>query len=331
VKILVTGASGFIGTNLVPRLVRLGHEVRTIGRANHPHAKFANMNIEHYHGDITNPEQVKNAAQGCDMVYHLAGLVSYKKRDVSRQYGTNVLGTRHVMEACLEAKVKRVVHTSSVAAMGLPKRGEIGTEEMEYNLSGRGLTYCDTKHEAELEVEKAFKDGLNVITLCPGIIFGEGDTHPHHHAIFAAMSKGSLIGVPAGGVTFSDINDVVDAHLACIDNGRFGERYAIVSANLSYKEAANVFAKIAGSRPPLFEIPGPLLVLAGNLSEDFLPSFGINPPLTRQNAWLCQHKIFFSSAKAESELGLKPTPFEETVRRTAPYYLGRPVAALARS
>ena len=325
-KILVTGASGFIGLNLVPQLVQLGHEVRTLGRASGPPAKLAHLKIEHHHGDITNPEQVKKAITGCEMVYHLAGLVSYKKKDAARQYGVNVLGTRNVMRACLEVGVKRVVHTSSVAAMGIPKNGEIGTEKIEYNLSGKGLNYCDTKHEAELEVIAAFKEGLNVIILCPGIIFGEGDTHPHHHAIFAAMSKGSMIGVPAGGVTFSDINDVVAAHIACLDKGTFGERYAIVSANLSFKEAASTFARISGAHSPLFKIPGPILVFAGMLSEDFLPNLGINPPLTRQNAWLSQHEIFFSSEKATEDLGVKFTSFDETIRRTAPYYLGRPIA-----
>jgi dihydroflavonol-4-reductase len=322
-KVLVTGASGFIGQNLVPRLVELGHEVRTFGRASQPPQALAKLRVEHARGDVTNPEQVNAAVKGCQFVFHLAGLVSYRKKDVARQYGVNVVGTRHVMQACLREKVGRVVHTSSVAAMGIPRRGEIGTEDIEYNLKGLGLAYCDTKHEAEIEVAKFYSNGLNVITLNPGIIFGEGDTHPHHHAIFTAMTKGWMIGVPPGGVTFSDINDVVGAYLSSLENGRAGQRYAIVSANLSFKEAAVTFAKLNGARPPLFKIPGPLLVALGSLAEDFLPAFGIKPPLTRQAAWLSQHEIFFSSEKACKELGFKQTPFEETVRRTAPYYLGK--------
>jgi len=286
-------------------------------------AKLAGLKIEHVYGDVSNPESVKSAVRGCQIVYHLAGLVSYKKKDQARQYGTNVLGTRHVMAACLQAGVERVVHTSSVAALGIPKDQTMGTEDLAYNLSGKGLSYCDTKHEAEQEVLQAHRAGLNVVMLNPGIIFGEGDTHPHHHAIFAAMSKGSLIGVPPGGVTFSDIDDVIRAEVACIERGKAGERYVIVSANLTYMEAAAIFAKVAGARPPLFAIPGPLISLAGFLSEDILPAFGIIPPLTRQNAWLSRHKIFFSSEKAAHELGISFTPFEETVRRTAPYYLKR--------
>ncbi|PWT96783.1 MAG: hypothetical protein C5B53_08905 [Candidatus Melainabacteria bacterium] len=326
-KTLVTGASGFIGQNLVPRLIELGHNVRTFGRASAAPIALAKLGVEHARGDVTNPEQVAQAVEGCEMVFHLAGLVSYRKKDLPRQYAVNVLGTRHVMQACLKEKVSRVVHTSSVAALGLPRKGEIGDEEIEYNLSGLGLAYCDTKHEAEEEVMKFYSNGLNVILLNPGIIFGEGDTHPHHHAIFAAMSKGSLIGVPPGGVTFSDIHDVVDAYISCLSKGRFGQRYALVSSNLSFKEAANIFAKLSGARPPLFKIPGAVLVALGTLAEDFMPSMGINPPLTRQAAWLSQHDIFFSADKARAELGFQPTPFEETVRRTAPYYLGKASAS----
>ena len=106
----------------------------------------------------------------------------------------------------MQTNISRVIHTSSVAAFGIPKEGEIGSEEIEYNLSGMGLTYCDTKHLAEQEVLRCVSSGLPALILNPGIIFGEGDTHPHHHAIFAAMSKGWMIGVPSGGVTFSDIN-----------------------------------------------------------------------------------------------------------------------------
>lgn len=321
-KVLVTGASGFIGSKLVHKLCEKGYQVRTFGRSSVPSHLLDGLTIEHVGGDITNPEQVTKAVQDCEIIFHLAGLVSYKKRDIQRQYGVNVLGTRHVLDAAHKYGVKRIIHTSSVAAMGIPKPGTIGDESIEYNLMGKGLNYCDSKYEAEQVILQYVKElQLPVLMLNPGIVFGEGDTHPHHHAIFATMSKGNLIGVPSGGVTFSDINDVVDAHINAITMGTIGERYALVSANLTFKEAAAVFSKVMGTRPPLLEIPGPLLVAAGSLAEVMLPVFGVNPPITKQVAWLSQHKIFFSSAKAEKELGFKATPFEQTVTRISPYYL----------
>ncbi len=321
-KIFVTGAGGFIGSKLVRKLAEGNFDIRTFGRSNAIPRNLADLKIEHYGGDITNFEQVFAAMEGCEYVYHLAGLVSYNKKDYQRQYGVNVIGTQNIVNSCLRHNVKRMIHTSSVAAMGIPPAGTIGTEAIEYNLYGKGLTYCDTKYEAELEVFHAFKNGLNTIILNPGIVFGEGDTHPHHHAIFAAMSKGAMIGVPAGGVTFSDINDVVDAHLNALTQGRAGERYALVSVNLSYWEAGRIFASVNNARPPLFVIPGWVLTSLGSIFETVFPAFGYAAPLTQQNAWLSQHNIFFSSDKAIQELSFKQTPFEETVRRTAPYYLG---------
>lgn len=322
-KILVTGASGFIGSHLVPRLVEAGHSVRTMGRSNSTPKQFQHLPLEHKRGDVTNPEQVMDAVKGCDVVYHLAGLVSYKKRDQQRQYAVNVLGTRNVMEACLKEKVKRVIHTSSVAAMGIPEGPEWGDEEFEYNLYGLGLSYCDTKHEAELEAMNFWKEGLPVLMLNPGIIFGEGDSHPHHHVIFGAMAKGWMVGVPPGGVPFSDINDVVNAHVNALTQGDTGERYVLVSANLTMKEAGTIFAKVFGSRAPMLELPGSFLVGLGTLIENTFPLFGLTPALSRQVAWLSQHKIFFSSKKAEQELGFVATPFAETIKRTSPYYLGK--------
>jgi len=320
-KVLVTGASGFIGSNLVARLVNDGYTVTTFGRSGTPSKKLRDLPIEHLSGDVTNIESIYKAMEGVDVVFHLAGLVSYKKKDVHRQYGVNVVGTRNVMEAALRCNVGRVIHTSSVAAMGIPKNGELGTEEIEYNLGGLGLNYCDSKYAAEQEVKQIFKRGLPVITLSPGITFGEGDKHPHHHAIFTALAKGAMIGVPKGGVTFSDINDVVDAHVNAIEKGTPGDRYALVSANLTYREAAQVFSKVHGSRPPMFEIPASILIGLGTLAEAALPIFGMQSPVSRQAAWLAQHKIFFSSNKAIAELDFKPTAFEDTIRRVAPYYL----------
>src|SRR5437868_5669939 len=137
-KVLVTGATGFIGSNLVPRLVELGYQVRTFGRK-----APAGRTGEHVAGDITDAAAVSNAVAGCDMVFHLAGLVSYRKSDRERQYGVNVIGTRNVMQACLDHGVKRVIHTSSIAAMGIPESGSVGDESITYNLAGRGLNYCD--------------------------------------------------------------------------------------------------------------------------------------------------------------------------------------------
>jgi dihydroflavonol-4-reductase len=227
------------------------------------------------------------------------------------------------MQAALDCGLSRVIHMSSIAGMGIPPKGEIGTEDIQYNLGGKGLHYCDTKHESELEAQKFFQQGLPVIILAPGITFGEGDKHPHHQAIFKSMQQGGQIGHPRGGVMFSDVQDVVATALNALTMGRPGERYIVGSANLTFKQASQALSSVIGGRPPIFAIPGVVSEAAGIACELVLPLFGKTPQLTWQVAWLSQHNIFFSSDKAIKELCHKQTPFTETIARTAPYYLGK--------
>ena len=327
-KVFVTGASGFFGGRLVPRLVELGHEVTTFGRSKDIPAFAELKSCHHITGDIGDVAAMTSAMAGADVVFHMAGLVSYRKSDYDRLYEANVLGSRNVMQAAVAAKAGRVIHLGSIAGMGIPAPGTVGTEDLEYNLKGLGLYYCDTKHESDVEVLK-FASQIPVLILSPGITFGEGDNHPHHHTIFNSMAKGGLVGFPRGGVTFSDIQDVVQSCVNAMTMGRPGQKYVIGSANMTFQNAANTVSKIVGSKPPLFAIPGPISELAGAACEAIFPVLGLTPVLTRQVAWLSQRNIFFSSEKAVLELGLKQTSFEDTIRRTAPYYLS--AAKLTRS
>lgn len=328
--VLVTGATGFLGRHLVPALLgQPGYRVVTFGRSA-PDGEHSFAGHEHIFGAVENRQDVERAfALKPQLVFHMAGLVSYRDCDAHRQRQVNVDGTRNVMELALSSGSRRVIHTSSIAALGIPAGpAAVADESLEYNLSGLGLNYCDTKHEAELVVLEYFRRGLNVVMLNPGIIFGEGDSHGHHHAIFRAMSRGGLLAVPSGGIPFSDIVDVVEAHLSAVDRGRAGERYSLVSANLSFMEAAEIFASLYHRRAPLFVYPNFLVEGLGWAAEsisEVAKRLGLPLPfsLTRQQAWLSCRKIFFQNDKARRELGFNPTPFVETIRRTAPYYLAR--------
>jgi len=328
--ILVTGASGFIGKHLVRALAKDGHNLSLLGR-NKPSSNGASVdNSEFIACDIREWQSVESAVGGrrFDVVYHLAGMVSYRSSDLAEQVRVNVEGTRNILRVA-HGMGARVIQTSSIAALGLPdqamvKKGCFGDEKIVYNLGGRGLTYCDTKQAAEQVALEFFRQGLNVVLLNPGIVFGEGDTHPHHLAIFRSMKAG-VPAVPPGGIPFSDIEDVVAAHISAIAKGRAGERYNLVSANLTFREAACIFAQIYNCRPPLFELPEWLVRLAGELAELAVLAGASKEKvtLTRQQAFLSCKRIFFKSDKAQDELGFVATPFRETVERTAPYYLSR--------
>jgi dihydroflavonol-4-reductase len=327
--VLVTGASGFVGLHLVRTLLEKGFSVKALSKSPSQVLQTLaakNQALQIVNADIVtiNESDLDALMAGCSVVYHLAGLVSYQSRDMQRQRQLNVGGTRKVAAAALRARVGRLIHTSSIAALGVPEiDGDLADETIVYNLGGLGLGYCDSKREAELVVAEFASSGLNAIILCPGIIFGEGDKHPHHFRIFRSMSRGRSLFVPRGGIPFSDINDIVDAHIKSLDRGRSGERYCLVSANRTFKQAAQTFAALYGGRAPLFEIPAPLTIAAGHFSDLILYPIGFKDGLTRQQAYLANKKIFFSSAKAIAELDFQPTPFAETIKRTAPYYLGQ--------
>ncbi|MBS2006629.1 MAG: NAD-dependent epimerase/dehydratase family protein [Cyanobacteria bacterium SZAS TMP-1] len=326
-KIFVTGASGFIGLHLVRRLLSLGHQVTAMSTKASP--ALAEIAADYpalrcVQADLVKIEDsaLDSLMAGSDVVYHLAGLVSYQSRDIEKQRELNVGGTQKIAAACHRLKVRRLIYTSSIAAMGVPHRdGDLADESLDYNLKGLGLGYCDSKQEAEVVVSGYATRGLDAVILCPGIIFGEGDNHAHHFRIFSSMSKGGSLCVPRGGIPFSDINDVIDAHISALTRGRGGERYCLVSANRTFRQAAEAFASIYGGRLPLFEYPVALTLAAGVFSDFVLYPLGFKNALTRQQAYLANKKIFFASDKAVAELGFRPTPFEETIKRTAPYYL----------
>jgi len=327
-KIFVTGASGFIGLHLVRRLLSLGHEVVAMSTTARPELTAIATHCPELtciQGDIVvlSTEELAQKMAGAHVVYHLAGLVSYQSRDIERQRELNVGGTQKVAAAAHAINVRRFIYTSSIAAMGIPESdGDLADENIVYNLSGLGLGYCDSKQEAEIVVSGYARRGLDAVILCPGIIFGEGDNHPHHFRIFNSLSKGGSLCVPRGGIPFSDINDIIDAHVSALTRGRAGERYCLVSANRTFRQAAETFASIYGGRVPRFEYPQALTMVAGALGDFLLYPLGFKHALTRQQAYLSNKKIFFSSDKAVAELGFKQTAFEETIRRTAPYYLG---------
>jgi dihydroflavonol-4-reductase len=332
-NILVTGASGFIGLHLVRRLLAEGHRVTTLCRT----AGSALVEIaaqfpllQNRQGDLLamDDEELAMLLADVEVVYHLAGLVSYQRRDIERQRLINVEGTRKLCQAASKRPGLRFIHTSSIAGMGIPERdGECADEALVYNLSGLGLGYCDSKHESEQVVLGFAGEGLDAVILSPGIIFGEGDTHVHHFRIFNSMSQGRALFVPRGGIPFSDINDVIKAHLSALERGRSGERYCLVSANRTFKEAAQTFSRLYSGEQKasanLLEIPPAITLIAGFICENILYNFGLKNSLTWQQAWLANKKIFFSSDKAVRELGFVPTPFDEMIIRTTPYYLGK--------
>lgn len=307
-RVLVTGGTGFIGQHLVKALVERGDQVVLLRRNRSNVRPLEGLPIEHAIGDVTDPASLKAAIRGCDTVFHVAALISYRRRD-NLMPKINVEGTRHVVEAALEAGVKRFVHTSSVAAIGYSEDGRPIDETAPFNWPDAG--YMLTKKGAEEEVQKGVAKGLSAVITNPASVYGPGSTGNSNKAFTQAVP-----GYPEGGMAVVDVDDVVQGLLAAEAKGRVGERYILASENLHWRELFAKIAKAMNRRPPGPILPGVMPVL-GAVLENVGDWLGQEPLLTRDMVRMSNLFCYYDNTKAVRELGLTFRPFDETVARTA--------------
>lgn len=321
-RILVTGATGFIGSQLTAELVRRGHQVRVLRRAGSRTLMLADLpNVEHVLGDILERDAVAQAVRGCDLVYHVAALSSYWRAQREQVYQVNVEGTRVVLEACLRAGVRRVVHTSSVAAIGVRRDGLPADENTPFDPFSARWAYGDSKHRAEQVVYRAIEQGLDAVIVNPAAVIGPGDHYLISSSMVLEFAKRPILAVPPGGVCLADIDAVVQGHLAAAERGRTGERYILGGENLSNRQIAATLCEIAGQPAPRWTIPGWLLGPAA-LTVDAVNRISPRPPVVSgEQLRLAAHNVFYDASKAVRELGYPLLPFRGAAERAYRWYV----------
>lgn len=324
-KILVTGATGFVGSVLVPELVRR-YGAPDISAfllpGEPPPASWAREDVRLFRGDIADGEAVSRAIQGQAAVIHLAGLISYWRRDRPRLMRVNRDGVRCVVEACLRGKVERLVHISSVGAIGFRKDGRPADEETPYNWP-RSLPYMVSKHEGQLIVEEAVRaQGLPAVILNPASIMGPGDhalTTPHNQ-LYRSVSESRLFGSFAGGLAIVDVRDLAALIMVALERGRIGEKYLAVGANLTYPDVIRMIGRSCSRKTFPFRVPAPLIALAGGALEAVSLLTGKRPLLTAAYGRLSGWTAFYSNEKSRREFGHVYLPVETTVADGWEYY-----------
>jgi len=321
-KALVTGSTGFVGANLCAALVAHGWSVRALHRASSRLDALEGVAVEHAIGDVNEPHSLAVAMRGCDVVFHMAAVADYWRQSAEKLYRVNVEGTRAVCQAALDAKISRLVFTSSVASLGIPKPGQPADESHEFNLPPERFRYGHSKLLAEGVVREFVSRGLDAVIVNPSIILGPGDLNEISGSIMTQVARrrsASLV-YPPGGVNYIDVQDVCAGHIAAAECGHTGERYILAAHNLTHHEAMKIVAEVVGTPAPRLGIPraliGPLaalLDLAGKLSPRPLPMNGDQMRLSGEF-------VYFYSGKAIHELSLPQTPFRETVERTYQWY-----------
>lgn len=317
-KVLVTGATGFLGGWLVKRLLDEGCEVRIIKRANSKLDEIEGLKLDIVSGDVTDLESMRNASRGVDTVFHLAGLIGYSRAQRAAMDLVNVQGTANVIQACRDAGVRKLVHLSSVVAIGASFDGKLLDENSPYEIGHLNLGYFETKRQAEELVRKAVEKGeLDAVMINPSTIYGPADAKKGSRGTQLKVARGKFPIYPPGGVSIVSVEDVVDAIIAVWKKGKPAERYIVSGENLLIKEAFEIIARVAGVKPPSIGLPRPAIFTLGKVG-DLLESIGKKGPLNTETAWTSTLYHWFDNSKAKRELGLDPKPaayaIEQSVR-----------------
>jgi dihydroflavonol-4-reductase len=321
-RVLVTGASGFVGSAIVRAFLDAGYPVRTFVRAASPRSNLAGLEIESLNGDICDADSVARAMAGVRYVAHAAADYRLWARDPDAIVRTNVEGTRTVMHAALRAGVERVVYTSSVATLALPADGQAADETLPLAETAAVGAYKRSKVVAERLVEKMIAhDSLPAVIVNPSTPIGPRDIRPTPTGrIIVAAASGRIPAFVDTGLNLVHVDDVAAGHVAALARGRTGERYILGGENVLLAHMLRAIALIVGRQPPRLRLPrGPLYPLAV-VAEMIAAITGREPLLTLDGLRMSQQRMFFSSAKAERELGFSARPYVEALRDAVDWF-----------
>lgn len=319
-KCLVTGATGFLGTNLVRELVGEGWGVRALGLPGSETGYIRDLPVEIVQGDVTDPGDADRAVRGVEVVFHVAGDTSWWSRTFERQRRVNVEGPVNVARACLRHSVRRLVHTSTVDALGYNPDGLADETWPVYNYAGTGYNYADTKREGELRVRGFTDKGLEVVVIYPGSMVGPYDFTLQFGRLFFDLRDGRVPGCPRGGGPFAHVREVAKAHIRAALSGRTGEGYICAGCNITYRELFGAIAARFGRQAPSLDIPRGALVAYGHACEIMACCTGKPPEMNPGMARYMSVHAYYDSAKAVSELDYRIVPVQTMVNDAYTWY-----------
>jgi dihydroflavonol-4-reductase len=319
---LVTGGTGFVGANVVRALMQRGAEVRALVRPRSDTRNLDSLEVELVAGDLRDRGSLEAALTGCDMVYHVAAMYTLWTRNPREIYDSNVAGTINILEAAGQAGVQKIVYTSSVATIGLPKDGTPGTEEVPLPPEDMVSDYKRSKYLAEQEVLKYAQRGLPVVIVNPSFPVGAWDVKPTPSGqIIVNFLRGKIPAYVDTGLNVVDVEDVAIGHVMAAERGRIGERYILGHANLTLPELFQLLAQVSSMSAPRFRIPYGFAYLSACVSEFVARTITHKPPfVTLAGVKLSRKRMFFDPSKAVRELGLPQTPAIEALSKAVEWF-----------
>jgi dihydroflavonol-4-reductase len=305
---LVTGGTGFVGANVARELVAAGETVRVLARPRGDRRALEGVAVEFVEGDLLDPASLRRAVRGVRTVYHVAADYRLWAPDPTVLYRTNVDGTRAILEIAGEAGVARIVYTSSVGALGIPKDGRPGTEETPVSLADMVGDYKRSKFLGEQVALELARRGLPVVVVNPSAPVGPWDVKPTPTGqMIVDFMRGRMIATVDTGLNVVHVRDVARGHLLAAERGKPGERYILGHRDLPLSEIFEILADLTGRRPPRFRVPYALAWIGAACFEGAARLTRRPPVVPLTAVRMARKRMFFSSARAVRELGLPQT------------------------
>ncbi len=319
--VLVTGSTGFVGNHVARFLALRGERLRLLVRPSSDRTALADIDAEVVLGDLRDAKSVAEAARSCDTVYHVAAEYSLWSKNPGRMYDTNVEGTRNVLEAALQAGVRRFVHTSSIGTIAPNQHGSPVTEESPSSLEMMTGHYKRSKFLAEREAERYASRGLDVVIVNPTAPIGERDFKPTPTGkILKDFLEGRMPAYVDTGLNLVDVRDVARGHWLAAEKGRPGERYLLGSENLSLRQILELAGSTSGRQAPQLRLPYPAAWIAGACSTGWAQLTGSSPRVPLDGVRMSRRPMFADCSKARRELGFDPAPILPALARAVKWF-----------
>jgi dihydroflavonol-4-reductase len=325
-KVLVTGATGFIGSHVARLLEERGDELRLGVEDGSPAQAIEGLESERVRLEVRDRRSVRRALRDVGRVFHCAGVTSVRPEDSERLFDVNVGGTKMLMEECLRSEVERVVYTSSAAAVGPAEDGKTGDETQLFTAAHLGIPYVNSVHEGEVEAMRVAAHGLPLVCVNPAVCFGAGDHLLSSTRLVRSFMLGRISAYADGALNIVDVRDAARGHLLADEKGAVGERYLLGARNFTFDRLFADLGRLSGIEPPVRLSAG-----TAALAAALLGSGGRAWPLTPAEVRAASHHWTYRSTKARRELGWRSRPHEETLEATVAWHLEREHDRIART
>lgn len=320
---MLTGATGFVGGNLLDLLLEKGWSVRCLVRNREEAGRILpEGEVELYQGDLRDPDKVSSCARGCRVVFHTAADYRLWVPDPENMYAVNVEGTKNVLNAAAKTGVERVVHTSSVGALGIPPDGSPGNEETPVRLEELVGPYKRSKFLAEQEALRAAREGLDVVVVNPSTPVGPKDRKPTPTGkTILDFLRGRMPAYVDTGLNLIHVKDVAQGHLLALEKGKKGEKYILGNQNMSLREIFRVLADVSGLPAPAVRLPRWPILFAAYVECSISKWITHKEPrIPLDGVKMAAKKMFFDSSKALRELGLPQTSVRQALGEAVSWF-----------